>query len=490
VSRDLPSSPPPSLPRSSAWPRCPAYDRVFADTGWRARRCGRGARRWCSPVALRVAAGAVAQRPVWPRRSGCRGSPTCCTCPPVRRARRRAAARRAHLLAGARRAGRDARPAPVAAGLVLIVTVGGGWCPRHPRARGPLAPRGSGWSRRGAVGRAAGDPRPRPDLLADRRAVPGVAGSWCCCSVTARRPWPAGRRPPRPAAAPGSGLAVGALAIVVAAVAPGVLPGYGSDAWVDIGGGTDPRGYQPIVDVSERLRLPEERDVLRCAAAAQLPAPGRARHLRRFTWRLGPPTGSYRPDPVVAVLAPGTAPPEAARGQHRAGLRRRRGARAREHLRPRPLPARRGARPDPRRDGVVDRGRVPGHLGHRRRRARGRAPRSGSARRRPTGSRRRARPDLRRAAARSSSTTATLAPGPQLPRDYPAWASRPRRSTRPAGAETAVERALACRTGSSADGGFTYDLDVPALRGDEALERLRARGQGRLLRVLRHRRWR
>ena len=95
------------------------------------------------------------------------------------------------------------------------------------------------------------------------------------------------------------GLAVGAAAVAFAVMAPGVLPGYGAEAWVDLSAGRDPRGYQPLVDVTERLQLPEERDVLRVQSSERTYL--RLAGLDAFdggTWRLGAPgEGSYQPDP-------------------------------------------------------------------------------------------------------------------------------------------------------------------------------------------------
>jgi transglutaminase-like putative cysteine protease len=94
------------------------------------------------------------------------------------------------------------------------------------------------------------------------------------------------------------GLTVGGLALALAIFAPGVLPGYGADAWVDLGTGSDPRGYQPIVDVTDRLQQPEERDVLLVEATGRTYL--RLAGLDAFdggTWRLGAPgQSSYQPE--------------------------------------------------------------------------------------------------------------------------------------------------------------------------------------------------
>jgi hypothetical protein len=66
---------------------------------------------------------------------------------------------------------------------------------------------------------------------------------------------------------------------------------------------------------------------------------------------------------------------------------------------------------------------------------------------------------------------ATLARWTALPREYPALRAQADEVFAEAGAETVVEQALALQDWFARDGGFTYDLDVPALRGDDALER-------------------
>jgi hypothetical protein len=66
---------------------------------------------------------------------------------------------------------------------------------------------------------------------------------------------------------------------------------------------------------------------------------------------------------------------------------------------------------------------------------------------------------------------ATLERWTQLPREYPGSASWPRRCSPSTAPRPPSSGRSPCRTGSPATGGFTYDLDVPALRGDDALER-------------------
>ncbi len=108
------------------------------------------------------------------------------------------------------------------------------------------------------------------------------------------------------------GLAVGSGALILALAAPGLLPGYGSDAWIDLGSGRDPRGYQPIVDVTDRLQLPEERDVLHVETSQRTYL--RLAGLDAFdggTWRLGAPgETTYQPDPAHLHSTRGQLPEE------------------------------------------------------------------------------------------------------------------------------------------------------------------------------------
>ena len=108
------------------------------------------------------------------------------------------------------------------------------------------------------------------------------------------------------------GLATGVGALTLALAAPGLLPGYGAEAWIDLGSGRDPRGYQPIVDVTDRLQLPEERDVLRVESSQRTYL--RLAGLDAFdggTWRLGAPgEPSYQPDPEHLHSTRGELPAE------------------------------------------------------------------------------------------------------------------------------------------------------------------------------------
>ncbi|MFA9445456.1 transglutaminaseTgpA domain-containing protein [Egicoccus sp. AB-alg6-2] len=270
-----------------------------------------------------------------------------------------------------------------------------------------------------------------------------------------------------------SGVAVGATAVAAALVLPGILPGYGAEAWVDIAGGSDPRGYQPIVDVAERLKLPDDRDVLRVRSE-------RRTYLRLagldsfdgFTWRLGPAgEGSYQPDPSALFSARDVLPPEA------------------EAARSEPLfvdvevleleniyvpvPYQPVQVLGPQRNEMVwstEGGflatwdTVDGELAG--------EPRVGV----------REGVSYRVQASRPSPSYEELSQVTvddaqrqrltQLPREYERLRSQAEQVYEAAGAETMVDRALALQEWFiGEDGGFTYDLDVPALRGDQALER-------------------
>jgi transglutaminase-like putative cysteine protease len=271
---------------------------------------------------------------------------------------------------------------------------------------------------------------------------------------------------------PAAGLAVGSVAIVVALVAPGLLPGYDQDAWVDLGGRSDPRGYQPIVDVSDRLKLPEERDVLRVLS------PQRS-YLRLagldsfdgFTWRLGTTDdGSYRPDAGSLFSARDVLPPEepaTATTPIFVDVE----VLALENIYV-PVPYQPVQILGPNRGDMVwstEGGflatwdTVDGELAGQ--------PRVGV----------REGFEYRVQAARPTPTfeqlsevvydEATLARWTALPREYPALRAQADEVFAEAGASSVVEQALALQDWFARDGGFTYDLDVPALRGDDALER-------------------
>jgi transglutaminase-like putative cysteine protease len=200
-------------------------------------------------------------------------------------------------------------PAPPLTGLVLLTSVGF-WIVAHVnhellvRWSKPglsLVPVVALWTVPLAI--------PQPEVTAWRTALPFLAAGGLLLLLGADSEAARERRAPRLSM---SGVTVGAGALVLALLAPGVLPGYGADAWVDLSAPRDPRGYQPIVDVSERLQLPEERDVLRVDAPQRTYL--RLAGLDAFdgnTWRLGPPgETSYQPDPAQLHDTRGPLPPE------------------------------------------------------------------------------------------------------------------------------------------------------------------------------------
>jgi hypothetical protein len=271
---------------------------------------------------------------------------------------------------------------------------------------------------------------------------------------------------------PASGLAAGAVALVLAVAAPGALPGYGEDAWVDLGGAADPRGYQPIVDVSDRLKLPEERDVLRVLAPQRT-------YLRLagldsfdgFTWRLGPTSdGSYRPEDASLFTARDVLPPEEPAAETQPIFVDVEVLELENIYVPVPyqpvqiLGPNRGDMVWSTEGGFLATwDTVDGELAGQ--------PRVGV----------RQGFDYRVQAARPTPTLEqltevtydeeTLERWTQLPREYPFLRAQAEEVFEVAGARTTVERALALQEWFARDGGFEYDLDVPALRGDDALER-------------------
>ncbi len=112
---------------------------------------------------------------------------------------------------------------------------------------------------------------------------------------------------------PGAGLALATIAALLGLLAPWLTPGYDQPAVVDVTASTEPRGYQPIVDVGDRLQLPEPRDVLEVRSTRQVYL--RLAALGTFdgrTWRLGPPgVDTYRPDPDELYPTNGRLPFEA-----------------------------------------------------------------------------------------------------------------------------------------------------------------------------------
>ncbi len=267
---------------------------------------------------------------------------------------------------------------------------------------------------------------------------------------------------------PASGLALGAVAIAVALLAPGLLPGYGTEAWVNLGQGAGPRGYQPIVDISNRLGIPEEREVLRVRSSQRTYL--RLAGLDTFdgsTWRLGPPGEStYRPDPDSLFPADQPLPPEEPAASTQV-VEVDVEVLALENIYV-PLPYQPVEVLGPIRDQMVwsteggflaswDEAETVGdRIGIR----------EGTSYRvlaeRPT-------PTFEELASVSFDQE-TLATHTTLPGSYPELGAQAQEVYEAAGADTVVEQALALQdwfVGSG--GGFTYDLDVPALRGDDAL---------------------
>jgi transglutaminase-like putative cysteine protease len=359
-------------------------------------------------------------------------------------------------------------PAPSLAGLVLAVTAGV-WAVTHlghellvrfQRPGPALIPMTVLWAAPLVVPMAADRTWPQ--------AVPFLAAVGFTLLVTATdTPEPGGEGAPVSAA----GVALGAVVIVAAMLAPGLLPGYEAGPWVALGSRTEPRGYQPIVDISDRLRLPEERDVLRVQTSQRT-------YLRLagldsfdgFTWRLGDGEGSYRPDPQALYAARDVLPPEqpAATTQP---LYVDVEVLELENIYV-PVPYQPVEVLGPHRDEMVwstEGGflatweTVEGELGG--------EPRVG-VREGVTYRVQAARPtpsydDLDAVVVPPE----ILAYWTDLPREYPRLRAEAEAVYAAAGATTNVDKAFALQdwfTGS--DGAFTYDLDVPALRGDDALE--------------------
>jgi transglutaminase-like putative cysteine protease len=358
-------------------------------------------------------------------------------------------------------------PAPVLSGLLLLV-VGGWWAVTHLAHE--VAVR---WRRPGlslgilTVLWAAPLAVPMGDQTTWARALPFLAAAGLTLLVTGDDEGRGEARAPIPL----NGVALGAVALVAALTMPGLLPGYTNPAWVQLGDGASPRGYQPIVDVSQRLGLPEERDVLRVQASQRTYL--RLAGLESFdgdVWRLGPPgSGSYRPDPGSLYSAAGRLPAEEeafTTEPIEAAIE----VLELENIYV-PVPYQPLEVLGPIRDEMIwsteggflatwdtVEGEVDGQ------------PRVGI----------RQGVEYRVQAARPApsfeellETTvddATLARFTALPRDYPELGAQAEAVYDAAGASTMVEQALALQDWFvGPDGDFTYDLDVPALRGDDAL---------------------
>jgi transglutaminase-like putative cysteine protease len=275
---------------------------------------------------------------------------------------------------------------------------------------------------------------------------------------------------PQAIALPASGILLLVTAIAVGTVTPWLLPSYGGDAWLTLGAGSAPRGYQPIVDITNRLNAPEEREVLRVRSAQRTYL--RLAGLDTFdgaTWRLGPPgSSSFRPDPSQLFPADGPLPPEepaASIDVVEVDVE----VLELENIYV-PLPYQPVEVLGPIRTEMVwsTQGGFLATWEEVETGDRTIGIRQGSAYRvlaeRPT-------PSF------AELTQATfpadvLATHTVLPRDYPELGAQAEAVYAAAGAETVVERALALQDWFvGPEGDFTYDLEVPALRGEDALTR-------------------
>jgi transglutaminase-like putative cysteine protease len=359
-------------------------------------------------------------------------------------------------------------PAPLLAGIALLL-VAGFWVVTHIAHE--LLVR---WSQTGAalvvlaVLWAVPLVVPVSDTSWQLRAVPFIAAGGLTLLLTTEH------RLPRPGLAT-AGVGMAALAIATAATAPGLLPGFQNDAWYGLGAGSSaPRGYQPIVDVSTRLQQPEEREVLRVRSSQRT-------YLRLagldtfdgFTWRLGPASeGSYRPDPSTLFPTQDLLPPEVpAQATEPVFVDVEVLDLANIYV---PVPYQPVQVLGPFRDEMVwstDGGFLAtwdiedGQLAED-------GPRVG-VREGFTYRVQAERPvPTREQLLDSQVDEATLARFTQLPRDYPELAALAEQIYADADATSTIDRALALQEWFTGPGGdFTYDLDVPALRGDDALER-------------------
>lgn len=289
----------------------PAYDRVFLSTAWRGpallaamlalaiavviRRTGRGS------LLVTVTTG-VALLSLIPWLLGLAAGP-------VVPGRETVTLLRELLTTGVAQLRETPAPAEPLTGLMLLV-VGGWWLVAH------LAHELSVRWHRPAAGLVV-----LTVLWAAPLAIPMDGPAWpqalpflVAAALLLMVPTGAGEQSrgatePRPSLA---GMAVGVVAVLAATTAPALLPGYGEPAWVDLDDGSSPRGYQPIVDVSQRLQLPGDRDVLRVVSSQR--AYLRLAGLDTFdgsTWRLGAEgESSYTPDPSTLTPATRELPPE------------------------------------------------------------------------------------------------------------------------------------------------------------------------------------
>lgn len=287
-----------------------------------------------------------------------------------------------------------------------------------------------------------------------------------------------GDRRERAGTLPVTGLGLGAVAIVVGLTVPGLLPGYLSPPWIVLDDG-DTRGYQPIIDLSERLQRPEDVDVLRVFSNQRV-------YLRLagldsfdgFTWRIGPPDaepggrgGPYTPAPENLYAADRLLPPESPAASTDTVFVDVEVLNLENVYVPTPYQPVRVLGPT--RDEMVwsTEGGVLATWDT-----------SGSSIFSSSRVGVRQGVNYRVEAERPTPTHAQLSAVPDdpaltgrwtsLPRSYEALAATAEEVYEQAGATTTIDRILALQTWFvDSDAGFTYDLDVPALRDDDALER-------------------
>ncbi len=267
---------------------------------------------------------------------------------------------------------------------------------------------------------------------------------------------------------PASGLVLLGVAIAAGTATPWLLPAYGADAWLNLGSTATARGYQPIVDISNRLNSPEEREVLRVRSSQRTYL--RLAGLDSFdgaTWRLGPPgTQSFRPDPARLFPADRPLPPEEPAASTQV-LEVDVEVLALENIYV-PLPYQPVEVLGPIRDEMVwsTQGGFLATWDETEEVGQTVGIRQGSA--------------YRVLAERPTPSFAELSDvgfppevvnaHTQLPRDYPELGALAEEVYAAAGATSVIERALALQDWFIGPaGGFTYDLDVPALRGEDAL---------------------
>lgn len=268
------------------------------------------------------------------------------------------------------------------------------------------------------------------------------------------------------------GSILGASALLAAGFAPALLPGYESGAWIDLASGPDPRGYQPIVDIGDRLKLPAPADIMTVRSDRKVYL--RLAALDSFdgtTWKVGPAdSATFQPSPDALFPADGQLPREVAMTET-TPLRVEVEVLDLENIYvPVPYqPVRLSG------DGIEDMvySTEGGFV------AAGRLEDNEIGGREATGIRRGTTYTVESALPAADYATlsaldysaASVARWTQLPRDYSRLAATAQDVFAAAGATTAIDRAFALQdwfTGPDSD--FRYSLDVDVLRGDAALE--------------------